>query len=787
MPAASSNGSFIDWETELYASHREQLTAADGTVCASRAASGSPIGNALKLYSQLPQGAFSADHLLQLGTVQTALGYLQAPDASTYALTFFEDTDGRVCTDSGVFRVCIVESYKGCNGWVHVADGILVPNTPAKPTQETLYDVPSVALEPWNEAILQPKCTKTLLQAVNDNPLLSWNKNMAIFDQETLKALNDSSTSLTMLAVTKSGIERLHQLLRPGAPPFEDEKGIINYAEIYNFTTDETVYPTMVATAAYNMLPRPYCLRELLQMQQVGSIYGDMFGTKESLNIQLSDGNDASITVKGMDAFSGNILSAEVVCNSVLYVVDGMLGIVNVTGGAEEQANLLRALAEYWEANSTQLVGPPPVCNGLGSITYNNTNELDSLPFFGIDASLSPEKKSGGGGLSAGVIVAIATCSVVVPLLVLLGFSVVQRRTRRKRAVFEHHSHRVDAETQEGSAGGAAGDADHTGSLYRAGRQNSVGLASSMFSSLFSGVPAQPGWILLDSPGDSTSGSTGDESGRMKVRLCLDPDSGKPLELGRGGYGIVYRGELSTGEAAAIKVMSTSGPNDHLMFRAEADILHRLQDRPDANVVRLYGLGTDAGGGCVLVTELMEGGDLREALSSTITSDKLHWNAGGWRVAADIAAGVAVLHECRVIHRDLKSKNVLLTPDLRAKIADVGLSAIRSETYLSSEDMVGTLAWSAPEMLLGQRCTEKVDIYSLGIVLWEIATGCVPRRGFISVPPTTDWCPPGLRTLIRDCTNSEPRSRPTAAEVHRRILEISPPPCRSPGAAVLGA
>ena len=86
--------------------------------------------------------------------------------------------------------------------------------------------------------------------------------------------------------------------------------------------------------------------------------------------------------------------------------------------------------------------------------------------------------------------------------------------------------------------------------------------------------------------------------------------------------------------------------------------------------------------------------------------------------------------------------------------------------------IVGTLAWSAPELLLGRRCDEKVDVYSLGVILSELATGEMPRRGEIYIPEVSERCPKELAELIAQCTQEEPRARPSAKEVYERILKI---------------
>lgn len=105
----------------------------------------------------------------------------------------------------------------------------------------------------------------------------------------------------------------------------------------------------------------------------------------------------------------------------------------------------------------------------------------------------------------------------------------------------------------------------------------------------------------------------------------------------------------------------------------------------------------------------MQGGDLRAALSRGWAPDgtRLHWWNGGKGVALDTARGLAFLHANRVMFRDLKSGNILLSREGRAKIGDVGMARILEGTSVLSggQSALGTFAWAAPELLLGQRCT----------------------------------------------------------------------------------
>ena len=105
----------------------------------------------------------------------------------------------------------------------------------------------------------------------------------------------------------------------------------------------------------------------------------------------------------------------------------------------------------------------------------------------------------------------------------------------------------------------------------------------------------------------------------------------------------------------------------------------------------------------------MQGGDLRAALSgrSGTAGGRLHWWNGGKRVALDTARGLAFLHANRAVLRDIKSANILLSREGRAKICDVGMARCLgggASVLSGSQSALGTFAWAAPELLLGQRC-----------------------------------------------------------------------------------
>jgi serine/threonine protein kinase len=251
-----------------------------------------------------------------------------------------------------------------------------------------------------------------------------------------------------------------------------------------------------------------------------------------------------------------------------------------------------------------------------------------------------------------------------------------------------------------------------------------------------------------------------------EIEYMKRPD-GSDWELGTGGFGKVYKALRNGAQPVAVKVLM-SGPETRYMalneFRREVAILKACRD---PNIVAF--LGACMHDDCaMLVTEYCEGGNL----ARNIVASKVTWYRRGRRIALDIAKGLVFLHSRRIVHLDLKSPNILLSRDGTAKIADVGLAKIIAQEYSAVTGAVGTLAWSSPEMLLGARCTERSDIYSYGVVLWEIATGQTPIRGQLRDVKVPEECPDELRKLMLDCLEQNPRRRPTAVQIIERLRKI---------------
>ncbi len=253
----------------------------------------------------------------------------------------------------------------------------------------------------------------------------------------------------------------------------------------------------------------------------------------------------------------------------------------------------------------------------------------------------------------------------------------------------------------------------------------------------------------------------------------------------RGSFGEVFKCNWKGTLVALKKITSIT---DKRNFMQEAQMMHSIQH---PNCVRLYGVCEAPVS--AMVMEWMGGGDLLMFLAKR-PLPAIHRRVSLFR---QVCAGLNSLHShspAAIIHGDLKPANILLDSDQKvAKIADFGLSKIKTASYAGS-NAVGTMLYFAPEMLLNEESSHRpTDIYSMGLIFWEMLTGkpvwhnsdgC-PLKPFQLIAkynkqerPSLDELPPGLDraviALMQDCWAEDPAQRPTADELWRRISALDP-------------
>ncbi|KAI3814748.1 hypothetical protein L1987_14392 [Smallanthus sonchifolius] len=247
----------------------------------------------------------------------------------------------------------------------------------------------------------------------------------------------------------------------------------------------------------------------------------------------------------------------------------------------------------------------------------------------------------------------------------------------------------------------------------------------------------------------------------------------------QGAFGKLYKGTYN-GEDVAIKLLEK--PENDLdraqlmeqQFQQEVMMLARLKH---PNIVRFIGACRKPMVWCI-VTEYAKGGSVRQFLTKRQNRSvplKL-----AVKQALDVARGMEYVHALGLIHRDLKSDNLLIPADKSIKIADFGVARIEVQTEGMTPE-TGTYRWMAPEMIQHRPYTQKVDVYSFGIVLWELITGMLPFQNMTAVqaafavvnkgvrPTIPPDCLPVLCEIMVRCWDGNPDVRPPFTEVVRML------------------
>lgn len=245
--------------------------------------------------------------------------------------------------------------------------------------------------------------------------------------------------------------------------------------------------------------------------------------------------------------------------------------------------------------------------------------------------------------------------------------------------------------------------------------------------------------------------------------------------VGIGFFGEVFRG-IWNGTDVAIKVFLEQDLTSENMedFCNEIAILSRLRH---PNVILFLGACTKPPR-LSMVTEYMEMGSLYYLIHLSGQKKKLSWRRR-LKMLRDICRGLMCIHRMKIVHRDLKSANCLVNKHWTVKICDFGLSRIMTDSPVGDTSSAGTPEWMAPELIRNESFSEKCDIFSLGVIMWELCTLSRPWEG---VPPervvyavanegSRLEIPEGpLGRLITDCW-AEPHERPNCEEILSRLLD----------------
>jgi serine/threonine protein kinase len=255
---------------------------------------------------------------------------------------------------------------------------------------------------------------------------------------------------------------------------------------------------------------------------------------------------------------------------------------------------------------------------------------------------------------------------------------------------------------------------------------------------------------------------------------------------GAGGMSVVYKAQdLVLGRIVAIKMLHESLTSDEAFLHRFQKEAHAVANLSHPNIVTIHDIGQD-GRRYYMVMEFVEGWTLKEVIG------RQGENAGAplaldrtLELAVQICAGIGYAHRADLVHCDVKSQNVLVTHDGRVKVTDFGIARAMSETSLYNSGQVwGTPQYFSPEQAAGEAPTPASDVYSIGVIMFEMLTGRLPfeadtqtalalKHMRVVPPPVSELnpaIPPQLERIVAKVLSKEPSGRYRTADQLGRVL-----------------
>ncbi len=249
---------------------------------------------------------------------------------------------------------------------------------------------------------------------------------------------------------------------------------------------------------------------------------------------------------------------------------------------------------------------------------------------------------------------------------------------------------------------------------------------------------------------------------RPTIHIVGESFCGYQLEslIGRGGMSEVFRAHDSHGQTVAIKILNETDPYLVAKFVQEGNQIGPLL-RGHENIVYVYEFGQSPDRRLYIVMEFVDAPSLRRSIQGPFDE------ADTVKIVGQVCSALAFAHQNNVVHRDIKPENILLRSDGVAKVLDFGIAKLTSASTVTRDKIVGTPEYISPEQARGDPVLPASDVYSLGILLYEMLTGSVPFRRMRSDEPFK-----AAIEVIRQHLKEEPeplhRRNPTA-EISRRM------------------
>jgi serine/threonine protein kinase len=584
------------------------------------------------------------------------------------------------------------------------------------------------------------------------------------------------------------------------APSFEGDLNLIANGIIPG--SRSVIKDLMALYPLLSILPGGYCPSDFgpegLVLQSVG---GDLAGKNLSLFIRQSEADSNVLDVEIMYGTREKI-QAEYIgkfCHSTAYRISNIIMPWRNTTDPSFVDRMPLELAGQLPVvtNTDSMFGVTDTCKYGNMVDRGSENGIGEQLGDGYGSGSSASSTS---SLSAGTIAGIVVASCLGIGLIVLLLLLLWRRYRKARALLA-----PTLQLGKGSPAECCSDLEKTSS--------SLSTSGSRSTNSLSGFAAEDDLILKESEvtidKDPESGKAivlgkgrfgvvlaGSLLGSEQVAIKCIGRSDVPSSDSSNGTDSASFGPLKDApqDAASLPPSGSFSNVSRGQILKEIELLKSCHSQYIVSFIGAMFRPHEIR----LVTELMPCGDLWNALGHGAGPRMVNWYDSGIFIAMDVAAGLNYLHEKkRVIHLDLKSSNILLRESTReslhvesagpspspgagsglgsnpasgpgssplyrgryhAKVSDVGLSKIlpTSHEYLTSMEGGGTWNWCAPEVILNTKCTPSADMYSYGVVLWEICTGEIPVRGRMRDVRVPEECPQSIADLIHQCLTWDP-------------------------------
>lgn len=505
---------------------------------------------------------------------------------------------------------------------------------------------------------------------------------------------------------------------------------------------------------------------------------------------------------KSLQSFdlAGSSLSMFEIANSSLELLEAVSELTVVT----KFSTCSDTRAQHVTLPSTTI----SVCvlsDAVFSSKYASSSSKSTQGSNGSANAGNPAGSDGGGGLNKWMLLAIISVSVLLGVLLSgLGFVLYRRKQQRANADkadganLDLMNHALGVNNQPSSKATTffAGGASASNTLTRTARTESAG-----------------GTILANSTTEYLANDIRTDEEMQRFRLMQEE-----VELGaliaQGGYGAVYQATFRHETVVVKQLLPEKAKVKRTLMNFMDEIrLCATLDHP--KIVQFLGVMWSSLLDVSMVMEYMPNGDLSSLLLAQLqreARDSRCRDAYSWfhsacdgnqlkcksLIALDVAEALVYLHsfESPIIHRDLKPKNVLMSESWEAKLTDFGVSREMTEDQTMTGE-IGTISWIAPEVLRGERYSEKADVYSFGVVLTELDTCRRPYSDGVpddehvggknqhtntriavlvsngNLRPTVHAdCPRSVRALVDKCLAFDPTERPSAVQIHFELRNL---------------